>query len=120
MALKDNDLFIFCEICCFKKIVKEKNFDKENFIEIKTSKIQKKIPNLKNKDINLKEQNKKIKCPSCGRGVVVKKASGAYIKTINSLKKQEELDRLKKDQIKRIEDGKPLKKGIYDEESHNS
>lgn len=104
----------FCEFCSFKTILNEDELCK-NFVEIKLSPLQKKIPNLELKKEekpkkNFKNQTKKFKCPKCGRGVVVKDLQGAYIKTVKEIEIKQEKDKQKADRQQRIEDGKPPEK----------
>jgi hypothetical protein len=109
MTMKNHKKFIFCESCYFKKILNEE--DLKNFTEIKSSPIQFKIPESKSKkDIEFKNIVKKIKCPKCGRGVVVKNLAGAYKKTIKEIEEKLEEEKQKIDKQKRIEDGKPQEK----------
>ena len=60
-------------------------------------------------------QNKKDKCPKCGRGVVVKQLQEAYSSTIKKIKQKDEEEKFEEDRKKRIEDGKPLLKNIDSE-----
>jgi hypothetical protein len=66
---------IFCQICNYKEIT---DGCTNKFQEIKTSSLQKNISIIdpltkKPTKIEFKEMPKKIKCPKCGRGVVVRR-----------------------------------------------
>lgn len=110
---------IFCEPCSFKMIIDEENISKE-LTQIKTSSIQGRIPELnlktnKTEHKPVKNQTKKVKCPRCGRGVVVKDIQGAYEKTIKEREERTEQQKQELDKKQRIEDGKPLEKNLdYD------
>jgi len=109
---KSKTKFIFCEICSYKKIVKTEE-DIAGLVEIKTSAIPGGSPELnkisgKTDLKKTKLQNKKFKCPNCGRGVVLKESQTAYSTTIGFLKEKEQKEKLEIENKKRIEDGKPL------------
>jgi DNA-directed RNA polymerase subunit M/transcription elongation factor TFIIS len=110
--MKNKKFLIFCEVCSYKKIFEEEKII-DNLIEIKISPIQGGLPQIdsktgKTKNKPKKDQNKKYKCPKCGRGVMAKEIQGAYLKTIKELQLKEELKKIKEDHEKRINDGKPL------------
>lgn len=121
MIIKKNDRkMIFCEFCTYKLIV-EPNAT-INLVEIKTSNIPGGIPELdektgKMKIKTMKSQNKKYKCPKCGRGVILKDIKGAYKKTFSSIEARKEKEKIEEDLKKRLEDGKPHEKpdlGMYE------
>lgn len=102
---------IFCEPCSFKMIL-EKGCLPESLVEIKTSPIPGGIPQLDPKTGRAKQkphtnQNKRYKCPKCGRGVVVKELQGAYSTTINQIEMKAQLQKHEEDRRQRIQDGKP-------------
>ena len=116
---KSKTKFIFCEICSYKKIVKNQE-DIAGLVEIKTSAIPGGSPELnkisgktdfkktKLQNKKTKLQNKKFKCPNCGRGIILKETQTAYSTTIGFLKEKEQKEKLEIENKKRIEDGKPL------------
>lgn len=104
---------IFCEPCSFKMIIEPDQTP--DLIEIKTSKIPGKIPEIdpatgKTKVYPEKKQILKYKCPKCGRGVIVKELQAAYTKTYKQLDDKLEKERVDADRKKRLEDGKPPEK----------
>ena len=68
---------IFCEICGYHRITDGSSPEDKDLIEIKRGKVQRNIPKLneegKVEDSLFFPQPKMFKCPSCGRGVRVKK-----------------------------------------------
>ena len=119
MNKKKNNKMIFCESCSFKIIIQDDMY-LESFTDIKTSPIPGGIPALdqdtgKTKTKQQILQNKKVKCPKCGRGVVVKQLQEAYSSTIKKIKQKDEEEKFEEDRKKRIEDGKPLLKNIDSE-----
>lgn len=114
MQTNSKKKLFFCEFCSFKMILEEENFSKE-LVEIKTSSIQTNIPKLNEKTGKIeikpeKNQNKKFKCPRCGRGVAIKELQGAYKKTLKDIEEKSEKQKQEVDKKQRIEDGKPLEK----------
>lgn len=112
--IKNKDKMIFCEPCSFKMILPEGKIP-DNLIQIKTASIQSNIPNLDSKSGKIvnkknKELSKKVKCPKCGRAVVVKELQNSYASTIKKIKEQEAKEKANEDRKKRIEDGKLLDK----------
>lgn len=62
---------LYCEWCHWKRLVKDEK-ETSDLYEMKTSEIQKSLPQLNketNKVINseFKKQKRKFRCPSCGR-----------------------------------------------------
>ena len=111
---KTKSRMIFCEPCSFKMILQDDNIP-DSLVEIKTSAVPGGIPSLDPTTGQIKTkpsspQKKKIKCPKCGRGVVVKELQGAYSSTIDKIKQKIEKENIEEDRKKRIEDGKPLEK----------
>lgn len=107
--MKINKKILICEFCGFKKILD----NEEHLCVIKSNKIQGKIDKNTKIGKEFYEKNKMYKCPKCGRGVIEKKISGAFLDTIK--KNQEEIDKknAEEDHNKRIEDGKPLEKSEF-------
>lgn len=110
---KPNRSMLFCEPCGFKKII-EPEQEELGLTEIKRPSVQGGIPQL---DATFKtttkaavERKRMYKCPRCGRGVQIKELSQSYTKVLNELDQRKERERIEKDRLKRIEDGKPLEK----------
>lgn len=91
--------------------------DLKNFNIIKNAKIQSKLPDIKNKKIVTKNNKDMIKCPSCGRGILVKNLNGSHLETINKIKTKEQKEKEENEFRKRIEDGKPINKKEFDYEN---
>ena len=82
--------FVYCEFCNFKDITEST----EGYVEVKRAKIPRGIPTFdpvekKTKNKKSLDQTKMIKCPQCGRGVILKKLPKPYAE---ALKKQEKED----------------------------
>ena len=60
-------------------------------------------------NLPVQPQCKKVKCPQCGRGVVVKPLPDVYSKSYDEIDKREQMAREEKEKRKRIEDGTPPK-----------
>jgi predicted RNA-binding Zn-ribbon protein involved in translation (DUF1610 family) len=56
-------------------------------------------------------KNRMYKCPKCGRGVVLRELVTAYVSAFDQLDRRREQERIEKEKVKRIEDGKPHEKG---------
>lgn len=105
---------IFCEPCSYKRIL-EANETPEDLFSIKVSPVPGGIPELdpvtgKTKVKPVTDQTKKLKCPRCGRGVVVKDLQPAYANAFKQIDDKAEKERLEADRKKRLEDGEPSKK----------
>jgi hypothetical protein len=116
MNQKNKAKMIFCEPCSFKMILDSDDMP-DNLVEIKTSPIPGGIPVFDAKSGKTKvksnhKQNKKFKCPKCGRGVVIKELQAAYTNTIKQIDEKQEKEKLENDRKKRIEDGMPIEKNI--------
>ena len=55
------------------------------------------------------QQKPKVKCPDCGRGVVVKSLPDVYSKSYDEIDKREQKAKEEFEKKKRIEDGTPIK-----------
>lgn len=120
---------IFCEPCAYKQIIDPK--EEPDLVVIPTSPIQQGIPQLdqatgKTKLRPAKPQNKKYKCPKCGRGVVVKELLGAYSSLMKKLDDETERKKAEEDRLQRLKDGMPPPKKIiedfeeiHEKKSHN-
>jgi hypothetical protein len=103
--------FVHCDFCSYHRI-----FDQaEDLIEIKTSPIPGGSPelNLETKKTTTKPtqaQPKKIKCPSCGRGTVVKKLPEVYSKAFKKIDEEERQRNEQAERERRIRDGQPIKR----------
>jgi len=113
---KSQKKLIFCDFCSFRKILNNAD-DLKNFNIIKNAKIQSKLPDIKNKKIVTKNNKDMIKCPSCGRGILVKNLNGSHLETINKIKTKEQKEKEENEFRKRIEDGKPINKKEFDYEN---
>jgi hypothetical protein len=107
-------MMVFCEPCSFKMILENDQIP-ENLVEIKTSMIPGGIPELDSKTGKTKlkpqnKQNKRYKCPKCGRGLVTKELQGAYLTTIKQIEQKAEIQKMEEDRKKRLEDGKPFER----------
>lgn len=101
---------IYCEPCAFKKIFEPD--ESINLVEIKRSSVQLKGPKLNpasgtTNPAGSMTKTKMVKCPKCGRGVVVKELQSAYTKVYEEIDRREQKAREEADRIKRLEDGKP-------------
>jgi len=113
---KNSQKIIFCEFCSFKKILKSPE-DLKSFNIIKNAKIQSKLPDNKNKKLITKNHKDTVKCPKCGRGIIVKNLSGSHLETIKKIKEKEQKEKEENEFKKRIEDGKPINKKEFDYEN---
>ncbi len=101
---------VFCEPCAYKKIYSTDN--PEDLIQIKVSPIPGGSPRLeKGKTVErpAKKQLNKVKCPNCGRGVVMKPLPDVYSKSYDEIDKREQKAKEEAEKKKRIEDGTPTK-----------
>ena len=77
-----NKFILFCEPCGFKKLIED---NPENYEKLPRLEIQSKIPYMdkEGKVVSSKPLVQPImsKCPKCGRGVILKKITDAYVKT---------------------------------------
>ncbi len=102
---------LFCEPCSYKQIITADE-PGEGLVEIKTSPVPTGIPAIDPQTKKIKTalplpQPKKVKCPQCGRGVVIRKLPDVYA---NAFKAVDEITRKEQEALekkKRIEDGKP-------------
>lgn len=72
---------LYCEPCGYTK--KTESLDKEGLVEVKTTKIQKRVDKLKdNKKITgtFQTMPRKFKCPKCGRLITAKLKETRYVK----------------------------------------
>lgn len=60
-------------------------------------------------NIAVMQQKTKVKCPSCGRGVVVKSLPDVYSKSYDEIDKKMQKAKEEYEKKKRIEDGTPIK-----------
>lgn len=60
-------------------------------------------------NIPVVQQKPKVKCPDCGRGVVVKSLPDVYSKSYDEIDKREQKAKEDLEKKKRIEDGTPMK-----------
>jgi DNA-directed RNA polymerase subunit RPC12/RpoP len=103
----------YCEPCGFKRILETNK--PEDMITIQTSAIPGGVPQLDpttNKTI-LKESKPgpiKVKCPKCGRGVVLKELPEVYAKQYTAIDERKAKERRAADKQQRIQDGKPIKR----------
>lgn len=87
----------------------------EDMVAIKVSDVPGNIPQLDpvaGKTItkpNLKSLPK-VKCPKCGRGVIIKKLPETYTKTFAEIDEKNRKEAELLDRKKRVEDGRPLKR----------
>lgn len=107
---KNNRFFIYCEPCCYKNIYEE---DSKDLTQIKVSPIPGGSPKLeKGKTVIRKPINplSKVKCPKCGRGVVLKPLPEVYARSFAEMEAKQQKLREESERKKRIEDGIPLKR----------
>jgi hypothetical protein len=104
---------IYCEPCTFKKILETNK--PEDMTMIQTSPIPGGAPELD--PVTRKtvvKPNKpapiKVKCPQCGRGVVLKELPEVYAKEYSAIDEKRDKERREKDKRQRIEDGRPIKR----------
>lgn len=106
---------IFCEPCTFKKILDTDSPD--DLIGIPVAAIPSGAPRLDKttgKVINRPEipQLPKVKCPKCGRAIVVKPLPEVYSKAFTGIDEQKRRAQEEADKKQRIEDGTPpIRKG---------
>jgi predicted methyltransferase len=109
---KTKRFLVFCEPCSYKKIL---NTDKpEDMVQIKVSPVPGGAPKLDpktGKTITRPTTNQcnKVKCPKCGRGVVLKPLPDVYSKSYDEIDKREQKAKEEIEKKKRIEDGTPIK-----------
>lgn len=60
-------------------------------------------------NLSVHKQNTKVKCPKCGRGVVVKKLPDVYSNSYDEIDRREQAAKEAQEKKKRIEDGTPPK-----------
>jgi hypothetical protein len=102
---------LFCQSCAYTRTTDGSNID--DLYEIKTSKIQGKIPYWDEKQKKTvipeyKKQTKKFRCPGCGKGILIPK------KIDDPQRKIEEIKELEQKEI--LSD---LEKELYKKEQHN-
>jgi DNA-directed RNA polymerase subunit RPC12/RpoP len=101
---------IFCEPCSYKKIYGTDS--PEDLTQIKVSSVPGGSPRLeKGKTVvpSTQKQLSKVKCPKCGRGVVLRPLPDVYSKSYDEIDKKEQQAREASEKRKRIEDGTPQK-----------
>jgi len=101
---------VFCEPCSYKKIYDTNS--PEDLTQIKVSQVPGGTPRLEKGKIVDRPTHKqlaKVKCPKCGRGVVLKPLPDVYSKSYDEIDKQEQQVREEAEKRKRIEDGTPHK-----------
>ena len=106
---KSSRYFIYCEPCSYKKIYEE---DSNDLTQIKVSPIPGGCPKLEKGKTVVKKSTKqlsKVKCPKCGRGVVLKPLPEVYAKSFADIEAKQQKAREEFERQKRIEDGTPLK-----------
>lgn len=97
-----NEFLAFCEPCNYKKII-TKNSEHEH---ISRAKVPGGIPYMDVETKSIKEkkgfdQPTMIKCPNCGRGVILKRLPEAYTKAQDSkLKLEQEMQKSLKSKVK--------------------
>lgn len=110
---KNDRMMIFCEPCSFKAIIHGQE-DLKNYSPIQTASIPGGAPELdqngKKKVKPSLENVQKVKCPKCGRGVVVKTLSTPYSSAYKHIDEEKEKKRLEDDRLQRIKDGVPVQK----------
>lgn len=107
--------FIYCEPCSFKQIVHSKDPSDSDLVEIKTSPIPGGSPvydSERKKTVikSSKPQNKKFKCPRCGRGIVAKKLPDVYVGAYRDIDEQKRKEQEEYEKKKRVEDGTPIRR----------
>lgn len=103
-SIKPIDRWIlYCEPCNYKEIVDESKLS--NFIEIPTVPLCTGVPLYDEKQKRtivpeLKKQSKRVKCPQCGRGVVLKSLPEPYKKELKS--KEEAAEAAKREEAEML------------------
>ncbi len=67
--MKTKELLLFCEACGFKKITQQDNVELSSRSNVQNG--------IKDKTM---DQPPMTKCPNCGRGVILKRLTEAYLK----------------------------------------
>lgn len=101
MAIKLYQLY--CEICNWKKITDGSDVD--GFYEYSTSQLMGEIPKLENDKVvgaKFKDRNKKIRCPNCGRVLVIKKIEDDQSKIDDRQEIKERIDEFVNNVINKI------------------
>lgn len=114
MNNRNKRMMLFCEPCGYKSIF-EPNQKLEGLVEIKTSPIQTKIPQLdpstqKTVETLFQNQAPKYKCPCCGRGVKLRELLKPFVDALTKIDEEKEQKKLEEEKQKRIADGKPQDK----------
>jgi len=104
--------FVFCEPCSYKQIITADEPLTDDLVEIKTSAVPRGGPVVDPESKKVKNapsinQPKRVKCPSCGRGVVVKKLPDVYANAYKAVDEEARRQQEAEEKKKRIEDGKP-------------
>lgn len=104
--------FLYCEPCSYKRIITAEEPNCDDLVEIKSSPIPKAGPALDPEAKSIKtpkpaEQPKKVKCPNCGRGVIVKKLPDVYANAFKAVDEETRKKQEAEEKKKRLEDGKP-------------
>lgn len=103
---------VFCEPCSYKRILTTDKPD--DMALIKVSAVPGGVPRFDQKTGKTvtrptQTQCGKVKCPKCGRGVVVKALPVVYSKSYDEVDKRNQAIRDAEEKRKRIEDGTPIK-----------
>lgn len=101
---------IFCEPCAYKKIVEST----DGLVEIRRPKVPGGSPYIdpltkKTKTKKATEQPPSVKCPKCGRGVVLKRLPDVFVKAEKEQRKRiEEEEERQKEAQRKIEEPEEL------------
>lgn len=104
---------VFCEPCTYRQIIEAA--EPQELTTIKTSAIPGGSPQLdpatkKAVAPPAKPRQQKVKCPKCGRGIVVRDLPEVYAKEYTAIDERRQQERRAADVQKRIEDGKPIRR----------
>lgn len=102
---------LFCEPCSYKQIMTAEQ-PGEGLVEIQTSPIPGGVPTIDPETKKIKAarptpQPKKVKCPQCGRGVVIRRLPDVYANAFKAVDEMARKEQEASEKKKRIEDGKP-------------
>lgn len=102
---------VFCEPCSYKRILTSDTPD--DMVPIKQADVPGGSPRLEaGKTVSrpAHKQSAKVKCPQCGRGVVVKVLPDVYSKAYQEVDDRQRKNKEDKEKRQRIEDGMPVKR----------
>lgn len=111
MQTKIKRFMAFCEPCSFKRILST-NKPEDMILMKPTSPIQSNIPVLENgktKKFADKPVRQNVKCPNCGRGIILRELPSVYEKSYEEIDKMQRDAKAAAEKKKRIEDGTPTK-----------